>query len=465
MERSGDIGAPRASATVDLFGLVGTRLEGKYDVEAAIAEGGFAVVYRGLHRTLQKAVALKVLKVPDHLSDGALRAFMAKFEEEARTIARIEHPAIVRVLDSGASTMPDGRQAPWMALEWLEGVTLDVELAARPQGRSPAEVLALMLPAFEALAYAHEEGVAHRDIKPANLFLARDRRGAASLRVLDFGIAKMVDGGERSGSGHTATQAAFRAFSPEYAAPEQVSGTRTGPWTDVHALALITVEALTGRPPYARHDPTALFADVLSPVRPTPARFGVDVGAWEPVLKRALAVMAPDRHPNARALLDDLRASLPASSHVIPPTRVSYTPAPAGLPLAAPTVAMTAIAPPSSLPSPQPQYAPRPAVGNGALVTGIIAVGLLAIVGVWWLARPASNPTVAEVAPAVIAPPVEIAPAPPLPAPPPVAMPEPEPINPVAPIPVAAGPARRRNHAPARRSVRSSNGTVLLSPD
>lgn len=96
----------------DPFRLVGTRLDGKYAVEALVAEGGFGVVYRCAHTELQKTVALKVLKIPSHHAQSARGEFLRKFANEARTIARIEHEAIVRVLDFGSSTMPTGDLAP-----------------------------------------------------------------------------------------------------------------------------------------------------------------------------------------------------------------------------------------------------------------------------------------------------------------------------------------------------------------
>jgi serine/threonine protein kinase len=479
--------ARAATPTPDAFGLVGARVEGRYDVEAAVAEGGFAVVYRARHRTLQKPVALKVLKAPEHLVGSGRAAFLATFEAEATTIARLDHPAIVRVIDFGASAMPDGTQAPWMVLEWLEGTTLDAALAERAgRGRTPTEALALLLPVFEGIAHAHDEGVAHRDVKPANVMLTRDRRGATSTRVLDFGIAKLVDTTAGPTSGRTATQSGFRAFSPQYAAPEQISGTRTGPWTDVHALALVTVEALTGRPPYAQHDATAMFADALSAVRPTPARFGVDVGAWEPVLARALALMGADRYPDAGAFLDALRAALSSPQPgAVPPTRVSVDPVALALAPtisaapAEPTLAVTVAAAPPFLPS----APPRPTLDR-RVVTAAVAFAVVGLGGAWWFAQPMpARPRAAIAAPS----PPPIAESPLTAEPPPVAPPiaaEPPPV--VAPLPNRADPVARPRHGSSRALARvpppepiempaptpapppvarSANGTPLLSPE
>lgn len=393
----------------DPFWLVGHCLDGKYAVRSMVAEGGFGVVYRAEHLTLQKTVALKVLKVPEELSPAMREGFLEKFADEARTIARLEHPSIVRVIDFGASTMSRGGTAPWMVLEWLDGVTLEEELSRRGAGHSPADALALLKPVFEAMAFAHDEGVAHRDLKPANLMLVRNRRGEVSLRVLDFGIAKVADAGVAGPSGMTATQSALKAFSPVYAAPEQVSGTRTGPWTDVHALALIVVEALLGRPAYNAEDTTLLYADILSPTRPTPAKFHVDVGAWEPVLAQALAMLPAQRFPDARAFLNALEQALPGATWA----------ARGSLPTAVdPMGASTTLRPHAVVTAPAAGVAPSAprrrawvGLGAGALAVVAVAAGFAlrskeapprALAGSIAPARVETAPTVAAPTPAVV---------------------------------------------------------------
>ena len=104
----------------------------------------------------------------------------------------------------------------------------------------------------------------------------------------------------------------MQAFSPDYAAPEQVSGMRTGPWTDVHALALLLCEMLTATVPFDGNDVMEMCSSVLSPRRPTPGQRGVDVGPWEAVLTRALALKPSDRYNNAGELLTALMSDLPA---------------------------------------------------------------------------------------------------------------------------------------------------------
>ena len=287
------------------------------------------MVYRAQHRELRKPVAIKVLKTPADFTPRQQADFLRRFQEEARTVAQLDHPHIVRVLDFGTSIMPSGARAPWMALEWLEGVTLESDFDARIQtgsgGRSPAECAALLFPVIEAVGVAHDEGVVHRDIKPSNLMIVTGRRGDPRLKLLDFGIAKVMAPEERRAADRAQTLTQVQAFSPDYAAPEQVSGTRTGPWTDVHSLALLMSEMLTAAVPFEGADSMEMCANVLSPRRPTPGRFGVDVGPWEPVLARALSLDPSSRYSNASELLAALMDNLPPGVAPSDLQRVSQT--------------------------------------------------------------------------------------------------------------------------------------------
>ncbi len=302
-------------SAADPFSLLGTRLDGKYDIHSVIAEGGFGVVYRATHRTLQKSVAIKVLKTPPSLAESHRKEFIDKFFFEARVIAHLEHPGIVRILDFGGGLLPAGGAAPWIVLEWIDGHTLDAVLEKRRNraGCPPADALALLRPVFEALAFAHGEGVVHRDLKPANIMLSK-ARGHFETKLLDFGIAKAMELDETVSSGQTATATVLRAFTLAYASPEQIGGTRTGPWTDVHALALLLVEVLTDRAPFRGEDSTGITIDVLAAIRPTPAKFGLDVGPWEPIFARALALRPSERFQNAREFLHALDSTVPAAA-------------------------------------------------------------------------------------------------------------------------------------------------------
>ena len=308
----------------DGVALTGTVFEGRFRIEARIAEGGFAVVYKAVQVALDRRVALKVLKMP-HFHDEAGRAeFRDKFADEAKTIARIRHPHIVDVYDFSVSTLGSGELAPWMALEWLDGETLASFLKKRRRQTGDAgipapEAVELLRPAIEALAHAHSKGIVHRDVKPANIMVANTAHGT-SLRVLDFGIAKIMADDKGPSTGDTRTESA-PVFSPFYAAPEQVTFSRTGPWTDVHALGLILSELITGEAPFGNRDPDAhAFELVMATRRPTPASKGRDAGAFEPVIAKALALSPRDRWKNAGELLAALdEAKLGRTPPVVAP--------------------------------------------------------------------------------------------------------------------------------------------------
>ena len=309
------------TATVDdRFRAVGATLNDALRIDAVVAEGGFGLVYRATHLGLDRPVALKVLKTPREYSDEARHAFTERFKDEARTVTRVQHPAVVQVLDFGVSRFPNGEEAAWTAMEWVEGRTLEDELRARRQqgGRHPVDAMSLLRPIFEAVAVAHDAGIAHRDLKPANIMVMRGKR-TTTARLLDFGIAKLMDPDEEAGSGFTRTSSTRVAFSPRYAAPEQLSSARTGPWSDVHALGMILSEVLTDAAGYAGNDTTAVFAEALSPTRPSPAKHRVDVGAWEPVLCKALSMRPDDRYANAGDFLAALDAALPDATHPASP--------------------------------------------------------------------------------------------------------------------------------------------------
>lgn len=392
----------------DRFQLLGTTLERKFRVERIVAEGGFGVVYYATHVALERAIALKVLKTPPELNEKARAAFIEGFAREARATCKINHPNIVQVLDFGVAEMPSGELAPYMALEWLNGRTLREALMERRGrgGRSLHETFALIRPALEALAYAHDEGIAHRDIKPANMMLVPTRKGE-TLKLLDFGIAKVMEEGEEAGSGQTRTQSSLNAFSLAYAAPEQIGGSRTGPWTDVHAMALIITEIMTDRPPYDGKERTEICCDVLSSTRPTPAKRRVDAGPWEPVLTRALALRPADRYNNCGEFLAALEQALSEAPTSVQNASGRYAavgadvsqPLPAmapDAPLPAPGVPPTIIAQPrQDLPLvPVPEEGSNPTTLRGAVTTSP---------GSDLSARPAGNKTGLLVAGGVLA--------------------------------------------------------------
>ncbi len=298
-------------AAVEVERAAGSTLDGRYVLDAFVARGGFGAVFRSRHPSLGCPVAIKVLTAAAFVEDRASEHFVEAFEREARIVAALDHPAIVRVLDVGAAPFV-GVHSPYIVLEWIEGETLERHLGARnPRGCSPLDAFELLRPVFDAIASAHEVGVVHRDLKPSNVMVSRPRRGAPVTRVLDFGVAKTLDPGEGAPDWTDLTSDACSSFSLSHAAPEQIGRLRTGPWTDVHALALLLVEVLVGERAYRGSTSIELFGSISAARRPTPATFSVDVGPWEAVIARALSLMPVDRYANAAALLAALDGALP----------------------------------------------------------------------------------------------------------------------------------------------------------
>jgi serine/threonine-protein kinase len=308
----------------DPFGLTGTLLEGQYRIDAVVGEGGFGVVYRGWHLALEQPIAVKVLKGLDGGDPTVNQLVLEKFRNEARLLYTLSNSSlhIVRALDFGATTTPSGAWAPFMVLEWLSGRALESDLQERRRrglrGRSVQEAFALLRPAAEGLAVAHQHHVVHRDIKPANVFLLD---AEPRVKVLDFGIAKIMKEGEAAG-----TKGTFASFTWLYAAPEQLDPRRgaTSLATDVYGFALLLTELLTDRPPVDERDVVSIMRVATDPNRrPSPRALGANVpDAIEAVCLRALAV-----DPKARqASISELWGALEAA-HGSRPSATAMQPA------------------------------------------------------------------------------------------------------------------------------------------
>ncbi|MBI4702398.1 MAG: serine/threonine protein kinase [Deltaproteobacteria bacterium] len=296
--------------------MCGTVVAGKYRIASVVGRGGFGLVYRGVHAGFGEPIAVKCLDVPADLDAAGREALLGRLEEEGAILHRLSKrsPAIVQALDVGAVTAPSGRWTPYLVLEWLDGRTMAAFLrerrAAGEGGMPLGEAIALLDPVARALALAHRQGVAHRDVKPENLFLA-EIDGRRVVKVLDFGIAKVLAGHASFSASPAATGVRPSAFTPRYGAPEQFNKRlgATGPWTDVFALALIVVELASGEPALEGDDPTQLYVAATDPAaRPTLRRHGVEAGeAVEQVLGRALEIQPQDRFPDAGAFWQELR--------------------------------------------------------------------------------------------------------------------------------------------------------------
>jgi serine/threonine protein kinase/tetratricopeptide (TPR) repeat protein len=223
-----------ANQLLDEGGLVPPSLRefGPYRVIRVLGEGGMGIVYLAERKDLSNLVAIKVLR--DSWLSPARRG---RFASEQRTLAQLNHPSIARLYD--ADTLPDG--TPWFVMEYVEGIPL-TDYCAQYQC-SIEQRLHLFRAVCEAVQYAHGHAFIHRDLKPSNILV----KGDGSVRLLDFGIAKQLEGFEGP---VTQTMTGLRLMTPAYAAPEQIRGERIGIHTDVYSLGVILFELLTGQLPF-----------------------------------------------------------------------------------------------------------------------------------------------------------------------------------------------------------------------
>lgn len=304
----------------DPLNLVGTTLAGKYAVKSIVQEGGFGVVYRGVHLLWKHPVAIKAFKAVETLSPSAREALLEGFIREGALLAELSERsmAICQARDVGTVTLPTGEWVPYLVLEWLEGNSLEDELASeRAMESKPwslAEVVETFTPVVEALELAHARGICHLDLKPGNLFVRKDDRGRpVGMKLLDFGIAKTI-GRARSQASRESLGGFDRSFTPGYAAPEQWNPDfgSTGAWTDVFSLALILGECISGKDAIAGETSDELYAAVLNPSRrPTPRNLGAQVSDdIERVFERALDVDPRARYATAGEMWQALRVAL-----------------------------------------------------------------------------------------------------------------------------------------------------------
>jgi len=271
-------------------------LAGRYRLERTLGRGGMASVRFATDTVLDRAVAVKVFD--ERLAgDGDLRG---RFLREGRLAAKLQHPHVVRVFDTGEA---DGR--PYIVMEYVDGPSLAEELERRgPFGAD--EVEALGHQAALALAHAHAAGLVHRDVKPQNLLRGED----GLLKLVDFGIA-------RGEGGETITEAGTILGTAGYLAPEHVAGERAGAAADVYSLGAVLYELLTGRQPRVVHSLADLDPDV--PIPPV-AELAPDAPArLTDAIARCLD-RDPSRRPPAAELAGELRAETAVTRAAVPPT-------------------------------------------------------------------------------------------------------------------------------------------------
>ncbi len=344
--------------------LTGKQL-GSYQIVAPLGEGGMAAVYKAYHPAMDRYVALKIL--PRHLADDP--HFVARFQQEARIIARLQHPHILPVHDFGED---DGYT--YIVMPFVQGGTLANLMQGRPLPLR--QILALISPLGDALDYAHAHGLIHRDVKPGNVLM--DERGHCLLT--DFGLAKIMEGSTKL------TTTGSILGTPAYMSPEQGLGKKLDGRSDIYSLGVILYEMATGRAPYDAETPMGIMIKHIGEPLPLPRALNPDLPeAVEHVIVKALAKDPEDRYQTAGELLADFAAACRQAQA-----------AEAAWPTPAPS--LEPIQRSATLPSSQGQVSPEPATlsppgkgfvlpsaRKGALTigVGVVIVALMAA----WLSR------------------------------------------------------------------------------
>ncbi|MYS16742.1 serine/threonine-protein kinase, partial [Streptomyces sp. SID4982] len=262
----------------------GRLIAGRYRLLAKLGHGGMGTVWRARDETVEREVAVKEPRVPDHLSERERANVFERMRREARAAARLDHPAVVEVHDVA---VVDGR--PWIVMELVHGRSLG---SALQEGTlDPREAARIGLEVLGALETAHAAGVLHRDVKPDNVLLGRYDR----VVLTDFGIAQIEGETQLTDTGGF-------VGSPEYTAPERVLGRRPGPASDLWSLGVVLYTATEGVSPFRRSNTPATLQSVLHATPAPPAARGPLAEVIDGLLRKDPA--ARPAAPQVRALLE-----------------------------------------------------------------------------------------------------------------------------------------------------------------
>ena len=262
---------------------------GRYEIEREIGRGGMAIVYKAFDPRLERPVAIKLIKM-SAFGEDAFGHVRERFEREAKALARLDHPNILKVHDFG-----EHGGAPYLVMDYIEGSTLK-EL------KKPVRVdtaVRLLTPIADALEYVHAQGLLHRDVKPSNIMITQ--RGHVILT--DFGIVKWL---EDDGDLHTLTATGVGIGTPEYMSPEQGRGMQVDARSDMYSLSIVFYELITGQKPFTAETPVNVLLKQISEPLPDPRQFVAEISeSVKKFLDRAAAKDPEDRYPTTKEYLLD----------------------------------------------------------------------------------------------------------------------------------------------------------------
>jgi serine/threonine protein kinase len=457
-------GGPKSDAAAaigDTVPGVGTDLApgsivGEYRIERVVGRGGMGVVYAAIQPVIEKKVAIKVLAAQFSSAPELVRRFV----DEARAVNRIGHDNIIDIFSFGQ--LPDGRH--YFVMEYLEGATLGERLA---RGDLPSVQLPSVLGQIcDALDAAHAKKIVHRDLKPENIWIAGSARGLPRVRLLDFGIAKLLDTGDK-----LVTDVGAVMGTPHFMSPEQCNGSGVDHRTDIYAMGVIMYQLYTGRLPITGETYAQILAKQITERPAAPSAFASLPEALDRLIVRCLEKDPAARPQSAAELAKALAGLFPGqidADPLTPPFGSSSAAVAAAMGSTAPSVASPVSASPTAAngPTSAPAALDRKPPPTGRLIA--IAVGLVLVVGlvIVLVGRRGNSPpapapvTSAQAAPAAPASPV------PLPVPPPAISPVPaRQAAPPAPAAKRRGPAEAKSYGAAEKPSRASRtGLVTDNP-
>ncbi len=280
----------------------GGEFDSRYRIEKLIGRGGMGAVYAATDLRLSRKVAVKVL--PQHVADDAQAA--ARFEQEARSMAALQHPNILQVHDFGCTA--DGTH--YLVMELVDGMNLHQLRHSRQL--TLAATLRIISQVCMALHYAHARGIVHRDIKPANILVTRE--GVA--KVADFGLAKMFGTDTRPATDPTLTKSGTVMGTPDYMAPEQIEGRRVDHRADIYALGVMLYDLLTGTPPRGAWSPPSDLLEIDERL--------------DQIILRALRLNPQDRYQSALEVQQDVDSVSTSTGGQALPDGAAAAPLPSG---------------------------------------------------------------------------------------------------------------------------------------
>ncbi|HEX3762035.1 MAG TPA: protein kinase [Kofleriaceae bacterium] len=332
--------------------FVGKVIDGRYEIQTRIGEGGMGVVYKARQTPLDRVIALKMLN-SQMATDPT---WVQRFYNEAKACSRLQHPNTIRMFDFGQT--PDGRL--FMTMEFLDGMSLREALGKGPLAAH--RVVKVLIQCCASLAEAHSIGIIHRDIKPDNVFLLNMAGSPDFVKLLDFSVAKLLEGDRMK------TQAGVVFGTPQYMSPEQGRGMPLDARSDLYALGVLAFEMLTGNVPFHDENPmTVIQMHLQAQVPPLPQSIPYSV---QQIVRRALEKEPNRRYQSAGEMMQhcqqvfaEVSGGVSIGAAGVPRTMFAAPPgSPPGMGVAPPGMNPQGMGPPGMPPGMNPQGMGPPAM-------------------------------------------------------------------------------------------------------